>query len=139
MRSFSKRVGSAIAIVSVISSALLLLPTSAAFGAALPDAAEEPMTILDVGCSVSTCIEASLTAGGYGYVRARFEHSFCRFTRSHIHLWGPGHNFDTVDNRHCDGQWTVWYGPYNRGTYCVEGWVFAGTTWRPVGLPCKTI
>jgi hypothetical protein len=140
MRWFSKRVGAALAIAFLSSSALFLLPGGAASGTEAPaDAEEEPMTVLDTGCSVATCIEASLTPGGYGYVRARFEHSMCQWTKSHFHFWGPGHNFNTVDGRHCGGQWTDWYGPYNPGTYCVEGWVFAGNTWRPVGLPCVSI
>jgi hypothetical protein len=139
MRWLRKRAPVALAIVSIVSSALLFLPSPGASADPAPAPAAAPATTLGSGCSVSVCIEASLTAGGYGYVRARFTHSECQWARPHFHFWGPGHNFNTPDGRNCDGSWTQWFGPYNRGTYCVEGWVWEGGGWVSIGLPCTTI
>ena len=139
MRWFRKRVGSALAIAGVISSALLLLPSNAASGLASADAGNGPVTILSSGCSGSTCIEASPTDGGYVYVRAHFTHSMCSWRGTHFHFWGPGHNFNSIEGRDCGGRWTDWYGPYNRGTFCVEGWALVGDSWVSLGLPCQTV
>jgi hypothetical protein len=88
-------------------------------------------------CNNYVCIDAEATSATTGRVRAYFQSAGC-LAESHFHFWGPGHNFNDPQGRHCSYQWTRWYGPYPRGKYCVEGWWWV-RGWESMGLPCETI
>ncbi|MFD9950635.1 hypothetical protein ACFWYW_58070 [Nonomuraea sp. NPDC059023] len=120
----------------------VLALTLTGIAATTPAASVGQATMMADGCNHYTCIEAGPNSARTGMVKASWRWNRC-WPKSHFHFWGPGFDFNTRELRNCSGRpptETRWFGPFKRGTYCVEGWFKDGFgAWHSIGLPCVTI
>jgi hypothetical protein len=75
-----------------------------------------------------------LGGGRYKVWAEQIERSF----HGHFHFWGPGLNVNSPNQRWWEDEETGYYYGSGGGTVCVEAWewVYPGSFWDSIGLPC---